>query len=169
MCASPARCQLSPAATAIVRDELPAAFTQHLQCFIYGSLQLTIETAQLVFRCVDHEHVWCNTEVLEVDAEVVRLRRIVRHDERARRPNAAAIDQLIATRRDDGCRCRIAYDAAETEVAERLRRHFAVGRAAMIDQHHLRPRNRLARTASCCGRVPAAVPVLVRPALEDVD
>src|SRR5687768_8106690 len=39
----------------------------------------------------------------------------------------------------------------------------------MVDQHHLRPGDGLARAASPCARARAAVPELIGPPLENVD
>src|SRR5687767_10757998 len=83
-----------------IRRVLPATFAQHAERFVDGGFQLAVEAAQLVFRRIDGEDVRRDAEVLQVDAVVVRLRRIVRDDERAGRADAAAIDQRVAAGRD---------------------------------------------------------------------
>src|SRR5687767_7556940 len=152
-----------------IRRVLPATFAQHAERFVDGGLQLAVEPAQLVFRCVDGEDVGRDPEVLQVDTMVVRLRRIIRDDERTRRADAAAVDELVTAGRDHGGGSRVADDAAEAEVAERLRCDLRVRAAALIDQHYLRAGNRLAGPPARLRERPAVVPVLVGPPLQDVD
>src|SRR5688572_32384931 len=85
------RATRSTAGALAIRRVLPATFAQHAERFVDGCLQLAVEAAQFVLRRVHGEHVRRDAEVLQVDAVIVRLRRIVRDDERAGRANAAAV------------------------------------------------------------------------------
>src|SRR5215467_4436665 len=69
---------------------------EHFHHFLDRDLELVVDPLRLLGRRVLDPHVRRNAEVLEVLAVVVRLRRIPRHDERARRANRSAVDEIVA-------------------------------------------------------------------------
>ena len=137
---------------------LPLPVLEQPHHLVDSGLEFAVEPLQLVLGRVLRPHVRIHAVVLEVDAVVVRLRRVVGHHQRARGADAAAIDQAVAPRRNHGRRRRVADDAAEAELAEAERRHLAVGSRSEVDQHDLRPGDRLPRPPAPGPRAPPVVP-----------